>query len=345
MADGGLGVKVDGIGHDLRSHTQWMAAFWHASRLVGKVLPATASSDALRYIAPKDQEFLEAFFDWYCRRFPVTQQLNLKHVKDQTHLTVMSFPKVRDFTTLATLNHAMLADFYVDDHRHRLDLVRLLDDSRADPVVHAFTEYIRSEIPDAHEGYTDVLREFLAGNLLQGKVKRSELLYSRVKSVTMGIMPVHYVRWCLYGLPAEKFGALKLHNYMRRLELDTVLVNDRYSLDKESDSREWNAIAAHELSHEELTAMIDENYAHLITALGELLATEEDQTCVAAYEDFKICADATKTWEEFSPRYHNAQSSTETDGPGSNQSAKLRVPHGPTGIGTKGLRMGINSAS
>ncbi len=196
--------------------------------------------------------------------------------------------------------------------------------------------------PDAHEGYTDVFREFLAGNLLQGKVKRSELLYSRVKSVTMGILPVHYVRWCLYGLPAAKFGALKLHNYMHWLELDTVLVNDRYSLGKESDSREWNAIAAHELSHEELTAMIDDNYAHLITALGGLLAVEEDQTC-AAYEDFKICADATKTWEEFSPRYHTVQSVTETEGPGSSQPANHRLPYGPTGLGTQGLQLSINS--
>ncbi|MFG2715317.1 hypothetical protein ACGFX2_32860 [Streptomyces goshikiensis] len=331
-------------GHDLQSHTQWMTAFWHASRVVGKVLP-TAGTDALRYIALKDHEFLETFFGWYCRRFPVTRHLNAKHMKDQTHLTVMAFPKVRDFSTLATLNHAMLLAFYVDDHRHRLDLVRLLDDSRADPVVHAFHGYIRSEVPDAHEGYTDVFREFVAGNLLQGKIRRSELLYSRVKSVTMGIVPVHYVRWCLYGLPAEKFGALKLHNYMHWLELDTVLVNDRYSLGKESDSREWNAIAAHELSHEELTAMIDDNYAHLITALGELLAAEEDQTCVAAYEDFKICADATKTWEEFSPRYHPAQTGTETEGPGSSRPANHRLPYGPTGLGTTGLRLSINSTS
>ncbi|MGW2613192.1 hypothetical protein ACWC4A_54510, partial [Streptomyces mirabilis] len=144
-------------GHDLKSHQRWMTAFWHASRMVGKALPPTGT-DALRYVAPEDREFLEDFFGWYCGRFPVTRRLNPKHVKDQTHLTVMSFPKVRDYSTLATLNHAMLVDFYVDDHRHRLDLVRLLDDSRADPVVHAFTEYIRSEIPGAHEGYTDTIR-------------------------------------------------------------------------------------------------------------------------------------------------------------------------------------------
>ncbi|QCD53575.1 hypothetical protein [Streptomyces hawaiiensis] len=331
-------------GHDLQSHRQWMTAFWHASRMVGKVLP-TASTDSLRYIAPKDHEFLEAFFGRYCREFPVTRHLNPKHVKDQTHLTVMSFPKVRDFSTLATLNHAMLVTFYVDDHRHRLDLVRLLDDSRADPVVHAFMKYIKSEIPNAYEGYTDAFREFLAGSLLQGKVKRSEILYSRVKSVTMGILPVHYVRWSLYGLPAHKFGTLKLHNYMHWLELDTVLVNDRYSLGKESDSSEWNAIAAHSLSHEELTAMIDDNYAHLVAALGELLVTEEDRTCVAAYEDFKICADATKTWEEFSPRYHTAHSGTDTEGPGSSQPATHRFSYGPTGLGTQGLRLGISSTS
>ncbi|WP_030719673.1 hypothetical protein [Streptomyces sp. NRRL F-2580] len=346
MTDAVPGVReADGtLGHDLLSHTRWMTAFWHASRIVGKVL-TRASTDALRYVAPKDQEFLETFFGWYCHRFPVTRHLNPKHVKDQTHLTVMSFPKVRDFSTLATLNHAMLVTFYVDDHRHLLDLVRLLDDTMADPVVHAFHEYIRHELPDAHEGYTDVFREFLAGSLLQGKVKRSELFYSRVKSVTMGILPVHYIRWCLYGLPDEKFGALKLHNYMHWLELDTVLVNDRYSLGKESDSCEWNSIAAHELSHEELTSMIDDNYAHLITALGELLAVEEDQTCVAAYEDFKICADATKTWEEFSPRYHTAPSDTETEGPRSSRPANYRLPCGPTGLGTKGLRLSINSSS
>ncbi|MGW0886134.1 hypothetical protein [Streptomyces sp. NPDC002671] len=330
-------------GHDLKSHQQWTTAFWNASRMVGKVVHPPTGTDALRYVASEDGDFLETFFGWYCRRFPVTRHLNPKHLKDQTHLTVMSFPKVRDFSTLATLNHAMLLIFYIDDHRHRLDLVRLLDDGRANLVVHAFMEYIRSEIPGAHEGFADVVREFLAGSLLQGKIKRSEILYSRVKSVTMGIVPVHYIRWCLYGLPSEKFGALKLHNYMHWLQLDTMLVNDRYSLDKESDSREWNALAAHELNHDELTAMIDDNYAHLITALGELLATEEDQTCVEAYEDFKICADATKTWEEFSPRYHTDRSDTETEGPGRSQPVNRHIPYGPTGLGTKGLRLGINS--
>ncbi|MER6567481.1 hypothetical protein ABT288_15130 [Streptomyces sp. NPDC001093] len=329
-------------GHGLESHSQWMTAFWHTSRMVGKVLPPTGS-DALRYIAPQDRDVLEEFFDRYCRRFPVTQNLNPKHLKDQTHLTVMAFPKVRDFDTLATLNHAMLMTFYVDDHRHQLDLVRLLDDSTADPVLHAFMKYLRSEIPGACEGFTDTFREFLAGNLLQGKIKRSELLYSRVKSVTMGIVPLHYLRWRLYGLPSEKFGALKLHNYLHWLELDTVLVNDRYSLGKESDSREWNALAAHELSHEELTAMIDDNYVHLIGGLGELLATEEDQTCVEAYEDFKICADATKTWEEFSPRYHTDRSQAGPAEPGRAQPVHPRIPYGPTGLGTKGLRLGISS--
>lgn len=329
-------------GHDLESHHQWMTEFWHASRAAGKLIHPTGS-DALRYVARKDPEFLETFFDWYCGRFPVTRHLNLKHLKDQTHLTVMAFPKVRDFSTLATLNHAMLMTFHVDDHRHQLDLVRLLDDSRADPVLHAFTEYIRSEIPGAHEGFTDAFREFLSGNLLQGKIKRSEILYSRVKSVTMGIVPLHYMRWCLYGLPSEKFGALKLHNYLHWLELDTVLVNDHYSLGKESDSREWNGIAAHGLSHEDLTAMIDDNYAHLVTALGELLATEEDGTCVEAYEDFKICADATKTWEESSPRYHTGQDDTKTEGPGGSQPVNRHIPHGPAGLGTKGQRLGIDS--
>jgi hypothetical protein len=345
MTDAALGVEERGStpGFNLQSHTGWMTAFWHASRLVGKVLP-TAPTDALRYVAPKDLEFRDTFFAWYCRSFAVTRHLDLKHAKDQTHLTVMSFPRVRDFSTLATLNHVMLLIFHVDDHRHELDLVRLLDDTGADPVVHAFDEHLKGDLPDAHAGFADVFREFLAGSLLQGKITRSELLYSRVKSVTMGILPVHYIRWCLYGLPAEKFGALKLHNYMRRLEVDTLLVNDRYSLGKESDSSEWNALAAHDLSHEELTEMIDDNYAHLITDLGELLATEEDQRCVAAYEDFKICADATKTWEEFSPRYHAPHRGTATEEPGSRPSCH-RLPYGPTGIGTQGIRLGIDSTT
>ncbi|MGW2613176.1 hypothetical protein ACWC4A_54420, partial [Streptomyces mirabilis] len=156
------GTEANGTpGHDLKSHQRWMTAFWHTSRMAGKVLPSTGA-EALRYVASKDREFLEGFFGWYCGRFPVTLHLNPKHVKDQTHLTVMAFPKVRDYSTLATLNHAMLLAFYVDDYRHRLDLVRLLDDSRADPVIHEFMEYIRSEIPGAHEGYTDTFREFLA---------------------------------------------------------------------------------------------------------------------------------------------------------------------------------------
>jgi hypothetical protein len=91
--------------------------------------------------------------------------------------------------------------------------------------------------------------------------------------------------------------------------------------------------------------MIDDNYAHLVAALGELLVTEEDRTCVAAYEDFKICADATKTWEEFSPRYHTAHSGTDTEGPGSSQPATHRFSYGPTGLGTQGLRLGISSTS
>ncbi|MEV7121241.1 hypothetical protein [Kitasatospora griseola] len=330
-------------GLDLETHHQWMTALWRTSRMASKAPLPVGGADALRYVASQERDVLEAFFDWYCRRFPVTQLLDLKHLKDQTHLTVMSFPKVRDFSTLATLNHAMLVTFYVDDYRHRLDLVRLLDDSRADTAFHAFMEYIRSDIPGTYEEYTDVFREFLAGSLLQGKIKRSDLLYSRVKSRTMGIVPVHYILWSLYGLPSEKFGALKLHNYMHWLEIDTVLVNDRYSLAKESASREWNALGAHELTHEELTAMIDDNYAHLITALGELLATEEDRTCVEAYEDFKICADATKTWEEFSPRYHPDQAGTKTEGPERGQLAPLRIPYGPTGLGTSGLRLDGNS--
>ncbi|MEU6293944.1 hypothetical protein [Streptomyces erythrochromogenes] len=329
-------------GHDLKSHQQWMTAFWNVSRTVGKVL-SVPGTDALRYVAPEDREVLEIFFSRYCRTFPVTQHLNSKHLKDQTHLTVMSFPKVRDFSTLAALNHAMLLIFYVDDHRHRLDLVRLLDDTSADPVVHAFAEYIRNSIPRYYEGFVDVFREFLAGSLMQGKIKRTDLLYSRVKSLTMGIIPMHYVLWSLYGLPDTKFGALKLHNYIHWLQLDTLLVNDRYSFGKESDSREWNALAAHDLSHEELTAMIDDNYAHLITALGELLATEEDAACVEAYEDFKICADATKTWEEFSPRYHTDRSDPETEGAGRSQPVNRHFPYGPSGLGTKGLRLGINS--
>jgi hypothetical protein len=251
----------------------------------------------------------------------------------------MSFPEVRNFGMLGTLNHGMLLIFYVDDNRLRIDLEGLLDDGRADPMVYEFTEHIKSELPGAHEGFMDLFREFCAGNLLQGKVKSSKLLYSRVKSKTMGIVPLHYLLWSLRGLPSEKFGALKLHNYMYRLELDTVMVNDRHSLQKESGSREWNGMAVHGLSDEEQRVMINDNYAHLIGTLRELLATEDDPTCVAAYENFKICADATKTWEEFSPRYNSYQSDVKAEGPINAEAPNLGFSYGPTGLGTASLRM------
>ena len=155
----------------------------------------------------------------------------------------------------------------------------------------------------------------------------------------MGILPVHYILWSLRGLPSEKFGALKLHNYMYWLELDTMLVNDRLSLEKESGSRKWNGIATYALSDEEVSAMIEDNYAHLIVGLGELLATEDDQSCVAAYEHYKICADATKTWGELSPRYNVAQSNVVTEERRSDKPPNLRFSHGPTGLGTASLRI------
>jgi hypothetical protein len=233
----------------------------------------------------------------------------------------------------------MLLVFYVDDHRRRLNLAGLLDDSTADPVVHQFVEQIKGELPDAHEGFMDLFREFCSANLVQGKVTSSKLLYSRVKSKTMGIIVVHYLLWSLRGLPAEKFGALKVHNYMHWLELDTVMVNDRHSLQKESGSREWNGISAHGLSEDEHDAMIEDNYAQLIVSLGELLATEDDQVCVAAYENFKICADATKTWEEFSPRYKVAQGDVKTAKRETCNPLNRGFSYGPTGLGTASLRV------
>jgi hypothetical protein len=314
-----------------------MTAFWHTSR-IGATLPSPVEADALRYVPPKDLDFLDEFLQWY-RRFPVARHLDPRHMKTQTHLTVLSFPEIRDFATLGVLNHGMLLIFYVDDHRLEIDLGGLLDDTRAHPVVHEFTEQIRRALPGAYEGFMDVFREFCAGSLLQGKVTSSKLLYSRVKSKTMGIVPVHYLLWSLRELPPEKFGALKLHDYLYRLELDTVMVNDRHSLEKESGSREWNGMAVHGFTDEEQGAVIDDNYAHLIATLGELLATEDDPSCVAAYENFKICADATKTWEEFSPRYHSDHGDAETAERTNGRSALPGFPSGPTGLGTSGLRI------
>lgn len=331
------GVDVGISGHSLESHKQWMAAFWHASRMGGKVAPPI-NAEALRYVPPMNLDFLEEFYEWY-RRFPFTRHLDPKYTKDQTHLTVISFPEVRDFGMLGTLNHGMLLTFYVDDHRLRINLEGLLDDSTADPIVHEFTEHIKSELPDAYEGYMDTFREFCSASLLQSKVKSSKFLYSRVKGNTMGIVPLHYLLWSLRGLPPEKFGALKLHNYMYWLQLDTMMVNDRHSLQKESHSREWNGMAVHGLDDEEQDAMIDENYTHLIVALGELLATEDDQSCVAAYENFKICADATKTWEEFSPRYKVVQSDVKTEERRNGEPSNCGFSYGPTGLGTASLRI------
>jgi hypothetical protein len=255
-----------------------MTAFWHASR-IGATLPSPVEADALRYVPPKDLDFLDEFLPWY-RRFPVARHFDPRHMKTQTHLTVLSFPEIRDFATLGVLNHGMLLIFYVDDHRLEIDLAGLLDDTRAHPVVHEFTEQIRRALPGGYEGFMDVFREFCAGSLLQGKVT-SKLLYSRVKSKTMGIVLVHYLLWSLRELLPEKFGALKLHDYLYRLELDTAMVNDRHSLEKESGCREWNGMAVHGFTDEEQSAAIDDNYAHLIATLGELLATEDEPVPVA----------------------------------------------------------------
>jgi hypothetical protein len=314
-----------------------MTAFWHTSR-IGATLASPVCADALRYVPPKDLDFLDEFFQWYSR-FPVARHLDPRHMHTQTHLTVLAFPEIRDFATLGTLNHGMLLIFYVDDHRLEIDLAGLLDDTRSHPVVHEFTEHIRSALPDAYAGFEDLFREFCAGNLVQGKVSSSELLYSRVKAKTMGIIVVHHLLWSLRGLPPKKFGALKLHDYMYRLELDTVMVNDRHSLEKESGLREWNGMAVHGLTDEEQGAAIDDNYAHLIATLGELLATEDDPQCVTAYENFKICADATKTWEEFSPRYHSDHGDTDTTAKANGRPAPPSFPTGPTGLGTSGLRI------
>jgi hypothetical protein len=328
----GTGGGTAAPGHDVASHKRWMTAFWHTCRIGGP--PASpVDADVLRYVPRKDLDFLDEFYRWY-RRFPVARHLDPGHLKTQTHLTVLAYPEIRDFTTLGALNHGMLVVFYVDDHRLEIDLAALLDDTRAHPVVHEFTEQIRSATPAAHTGFMDVFREFCAGSLLQGKVG-STLLYSRVKSTTMGILPVHYLLWSLRGLAPEKFGALKLHDYLYRLELDTVMVNDRHSLQKESAAREWNGMAVHGLTDEQQAAAIDANYARLIASLGDLLATEDDPRCVAAYENFKICADATKTWEEFSPRYHSDHRDATTDG----KPTLLSSLTGPTGLGTTALRI------
>jgi FAD/FMN-containing dehydrogenase len=334
-------VPIGTSGFSLEAHKQWMTAFWHTSRIGGRSV-APIDATALRYVPPQDLDVLDDFFDWYRESFPFTQRLNPKHMKDQTHLTVMAFPEVRDFKTLGILNHGMLVTFYVDDNRRQMDLVGLLDDSKADPMVYAFTEQIRSALPDAYERFMDLLLEFLTGSLLQGKVRQSQHLYSRVKSKTMGIAPLHYIRWSLRGLPPEKFGALKFHNYLYWLELDTLMVNDKYSFESERSrgSNKWNGIDAHGLSNDEHDAMIEENYARLIAGLGDLLATEDDRSCVAAYGELKICADATKTWEEFSPRY----AVSETDDKTKERTSDTRPQHayafGPTGLGTASLRIG-----
>ncbi len=83
----------------------------------------------------------------------------------------------------------------------------------------------------------------------------------------MGIVPVHYLLWSLRGLAPEKFGAMKLHDYLYRLELDTLMVNDRHSLQKESSTSEWNGMAVHRFTDDEQGAVIDDNYAHLIATL------------------------------------------------------------------------------
>ncbi|MFH0180379.1 hypothetical protein [Streptomyces cacaoi] len=169
----------------------------------------------MRYRAPQDRDFLDAFFPWCCDRFPNRPAPGPKGVAGPDapdgHVVSEGAGR-RDFGTLATLNHAMLVIFYVDEHRAQLDLVGLLDDSKADPVAHTFMEYIRNELPHAHEGFTDVFREFL---------------YSRVKSLTMGIVPVHFIRWCLHRLPSEKFGTLTPHLHALAGALTQAMTSSR----------------------------------------------------------------------------------------------------------------------
>jgi hypothetical protein len=319
-------------GHTLESHDRWGIEFWHACRL-GRNLPMPQKADTLRYNAPADLEFTEEFYRWY-QRFPFTRHFEPQQLKDQIHDSVMVFPKVRDFDMLATLTHIILLCFYVDDHRKRLNLVALLDDSSADQVFYELTEHIRRDIPQAYDGFRDIFTEFCVANLLQGKATSSRFLYYRVKPTTMGAYPTFYVLWALRGLPFDAFRAPRFQYFVEHLEIDMAMINDRYSLTKEGRGSIWNDIAASQLSEEEHDRDVDANYARMITALGELLSQEDDASLVSAYLECKMCLDATKSWEEISPRYNTAEDRQPRSG---------QFQYGPTGLGTSGTRFWLRS--
>jgi hypothetical protein len=291
-------------------------------------------ADSLRYNAPADLEFFEEFYRWY-QRYPFTRHFEPRQLKDQIHDAVMVFPKVRDFDMLATLTHEILLCFYVDDNRRHLNIADLLDDSSADQVFYELTEHIRQDIPEAYDGFHDVFMEFCAANLLQCKVRSGEFLYYHVKPTTMGAYPAFYVLWALRGLPFDAFRAFRFQNFVQHLELDMAMVNDRYSLAKEGRKSTWNGIATFQLSEEEHDRVVDANYDRMITALGELLSEEDDESLVAAYLECKMCLDATKSWEEISPRYSAAAED--------HQPLDRRFQHGPTGLGTSASRFWLKS--
>ncbi|MFB7718977.1 hypothetical protein [Nocardia sp. NPDC056100] len=317
--------------HNLAAHRQWTMTLWHASR-VGRSITPPIESEAFRYVPRDERDFLDVFFEWYDRNFLSAYPHDKSTLKDQTYLTILAFPSVRDFDQLCTINHGMLLIFYVDDHRRELQLEELLDDTDADRGVQIFTEHIRREVPDSYDHFRELFREFCVASLLQGKVQNSQSLYFRVKAKTMGIVPVHYLLWAVRGLPPEKFGSMEMYNYEHYLELETLMVNDRDSLRKESNAGQWNGIAVYGHDNQSYNTMIDENYSRLITSLGELLAIEDDQICVTAYENFKICADATLYWNESTPRYHSDRT-LRSDTP------TRRIPMGPRGIGTTSLQV------
>lgn len=313
------------------AHRQWIMALWHASR-VGKSVTLPIASEVFRYAPRDEREFLDEFFEWYDRSFLSSWPHDKSTLKDQTYLTILAFPSVRDFQQLCIINHGMLLIFYVDDHRRELQLDRLLDNTGADDGVQILTTHIKRAIPDHYDHFRELFREFCTASLLQGIVRTSQSLYFRVKSKTMGIVPVHFLLWALHGLPPAKFGSVEMYNYEHYLELETLMVNDRDSLRKESNAGLWNGIAVFGHDKQSYDTMIEENYSRLITSLGELLATEEDQVCVTAYENFKICADATLYWNETTPRYHS-------DRPRRPETRTRAFPLGPTGIGTTALRV------
>ncbi|MCA2229725.1 hypothetical protein [Nonomuraea aurantiaca] len=328
LRTGGAGQRLEG--HTLESHELWGMAFWHLCRL-GQKLPMPPKADTLRYNAPPDLEFFEEFYRWY-QRYAFTRHFEPRQMRDQVHDSVMVFPKVRDFDMLATLTHVILLCFYVDDNRRRLNIAALLDDSSADQVFYELTEHIRQDIPQEYAGFHDTFMEFCAANLLQSKARSSKFLYYRVKPTTMGVYPTFYVLWALRGLPFDAFRAPRFQYFVEHLELDMAMVNDRYSLAKEGRDSAWNDIATSQLSEEEHDRIVDANYARVITALGELLSKEDEASLVAAYLECKMCLDATKSWEEISPRYTTAEDRQPLHG---------TFQRGPTGLGTSGIRIAL----